>query len=423
MSNQLSKGRTGRLGVVAAGVMWAGLAAGAMGACSEREAAPSTTNLAVNVAPLDLKDVTNARYTLTVRAKGEVVWTRAVDADAFGDGRGGLAYVGPCDASPDAQPNSVTVVLDALVGPTSDLPPSSWQNPTPVTANFTCRENADTPVTFNLTIMRRADQGFFDIAVTFEDVFCSAKFDCQDELLHDGGTRGLTGVMAFACAAGKDTSTVLYLSDVVLACEGQAPVVVNPSLGPGQRVVTASPLFAVATYWGKEGFPDLDKCYWNTALGLTFQPASAGGVNASDCELRATGTAVSTLLDGGRTPANTRYPIIQWTVPLTDADGRLTCGAHALDSGDGAVKTRYTDPSGEALGHPYVCGQRPGLSCTGRTATVAGQEILVNDLGSGRVQVDIAGTSATLQLPEGATLDDEVGCCISPCCDLGPALP
>jgi len=389
-------------------------ACAALGACAE-PIAPSTTNVAIQVAPLELEGVTNARYTVTVTAGGETVWTKQLDAKRYGDGRGSLAYVGPCDASLNAQPNTVTLVLDALEGASADIPASTWQNPTPVSLKVTCKENADTQVLFDLVIMRDATQGFFDVAVEFEDVFCSAKFDCQDSLLHNGEERGLTGVLAFACAAGTAQETVLYMSDVTVTCDGLPPVVVNPALGPGQRTVSEAPLFAVGTYWGKENFDDLDKCYWNTALGLTLSPE--GAVNPHNCKVSATGTAAGGALPAHTTPGATRYPIIEWNVPVTDTDGNLLCAAHPLNNPNLTVRTRYSDLAGEVLDHPYSCGGRPGQVCAGNTPQVAGADITVSELGDGALRVEIGTASTEIRLPPDTVLDNDIGCCIAPCCN------
>ena len=391
----------------------------ALGACGEKSPT-SRTNVAVSVAPLELSGVTNARYTITVTAGGNTVWTAAVDADRYGDGRGGIAYVGPCDASAEVQPNTITLVLEALEDDGGDIPAGTWQNPTPVAQTFDCVENQDTRVPFDLVIMRDAKQGFFDVAVDFEDVFCSAKFDCQDNLLHNAGEHDLTGVLAFACTAGPGQSTTLHLTDVTLSCDGQPDVVVDPSIGPGQRPASGT-LFAVGTYWGTEQLPGLDKCYWNTALGLDLEPASAGPVNPHNCKVHALGTASDGPLEAAATPALTRYPIIEWAVPVTDANGTLTCGTHPLNGPDGTVKTRYSDLAGESLPHPLVCGGNPARTCTGSAPTVDGSEVSIADLGDGALRVQIGGVWTEVQLPANTTFEADAGCCIDPCCDTGAA--
>lgn len=122
--------------------------------------------------------------------------TDALCSDRFGNGAGGaLSYVGPCDADGQADPgdadgermNSVTVWFDGLYGASGGyIDPNGtqgWQNPcvdaagaeVGCTLDVLCEENADARVAFDFTVMREANQGFFDIAVSFEDVFCSAK--------------------------------------------------------------------------------------------------------------------------------------------------------------------------------------------------------------------------------------------------------
>src|SRR5690606_23447930 len=70
---------------------------------------------------------------------------------------------------------------------------------------------------------RRAQQGFFDFAIEFDDIFCSAKLDCAPSLLHrPDGSRGPTAIVAFACSGGKGDRTYMYSSDLVLSCPAPA---------------------------------------------------------------------------------------------------------------------------------------------------------------------------------------------------------
>ncbi len=78
--------------------------------------------------------------------------------------------------------------------------------------------------------MRDANQGFFDVAINFEDVFCSAKLDCTYDndgnvpinLLFDPvtGERRQTAVVALACTQGPnaDNRTHLHVTDVRYRC-------------------------------------------------------------------------------------------------------------------------------------------------------------------------------------------------------------
>ncbi len=326
--------------------------------CLETAPSSSGPEVAINVAPLQLPGVTEASYTITVEAAGQVVWTRTnVLSSDYGDGEGALTYVGPCDASVPL--NRVTIVLDSLTAGTTDLA-GTFQNPTPVFRDFECLENQDTFVEFNLTIMREANQGFFDIAVTFDDIFCSAKLDCLDaddaplELLFDGAERAQTVVMAFACTAGLNESTTLYLSDVAIRCAGDAEAYsIDPTAGVGNLTLVDPPpmIFGAAVYRGREDFADMDKCYWNTAVGLDIDNLGAS------CTLTATGTASGTPFTDNTSPAWTRWPVVTWTGPLTDIEGDLICGRHALNGGDGVVATTYTafGPAGRTFARGCDC--------------------------------------------------------------------
>jgi len=205
-----------------------GLGASALlgfGSCAE---APTTTGddfgykgtgIAFGVSPLTLDALVDACYSFSVENAsdalvvgrgpnaaanfGAVTGTaaRTICASQFGNSGGGdISYVAPCDASIspfDERIHTVTLWVDALCtaavtdkaaapellgGPADAICPEmqDYVNPCGLAGcalDVTCVENADTPVTFNFTIMGQADQGFFDLAVNFDDVFCSAKLD------------------------------------------------------------------------------------------------------------------------------------------------------------------------------------------------------------------------------------------------------
>ncbi len=203
--------------------------------------------VAVAIAPLSLPGVTNACFTLSVHngmpaAGGELVWRQdGVCADDYGDGSGSVTYIGTCDASvPNA--NVVSLVLEDLYEgtPPTAMLGEGFVNPCPAdrpcTRSVLCEENADAEVEFNLTVLRDAEQGFFDIAVNFADIFCSAKFDCVDAegepltLLHDpvSGERAPTGVLGFACTSGDGETTWLHLDDIKITCDAGPTTTVDP---------------------------------------------------------------------------------------------------------------------------------------------------------------------------------------------------
>ncbi|HRE88129.1 MAG TPA: hypothetical protein PK095_03230, partial [Myxococcota bacterium] len=322
-------------------------------------------------------------------------------------------------------------------------------NPTltnPLTQPATCLPNADTRVSFDLTVMRRAEQGFFDIAVSFEDVFCSAKFDCcyddngdgcapdgsEDiELLFDAnGQRARTFVLGFACAApvSSGEQAALYLDALQLDCDvnsDDTTFVADLTLDPTQKgnlcvageVDTCLPitaasgvdandyLYQAATYQTYElsaAAQPWETVSWNVALGVN--PAIA------NCRLRTRGTYDDAAnpndhADGGRIRPGAIYPYIQWDVALD------TCGSEPLTfAPTGPVTTRYTAPD-QSLAFGYQFGEGQAASPFCEPACLNGGACLDG-------ACDCAGTGFT-----GATCDEPIcgpglvyenGGCISP---------
>ena len=107
----------------------------------------------MDVAPLTLDGVTNATYTLSVvNGAGDTVWTRTVDADAYGDGSGSLSYVGTCDAS--SNPNRIDLVVEPLeAGGAPLISGVDWINPAPpgdpISRGAICVADQDVAVTLS----------------------------------------------------------------------------------------------------------------------------------------------------------------------------------------------------------------------------------------------------------------------------------
>ncbi len=296
-----------------------------------------------------------------------------------------------------------------------------------------CRENADVPVVFNLTLLRAAKQGFFDVAVNFRDVFCSAKVDCLPEFLHSAnGDRDATVVMAFACTSGSASDgataepTWLYLSAVTLTCvdpTGELPPLVQTIMpgsatGPGQQGASPPLLSNWAVYNGLEELPGLDKCYWNYAFGL-----DRANIGARDCTLTATGTASDERLNGGEIAVTQTWPIVDFDVQVFAADGAL-CTNNALDADGSGVTTAYitpnTDPRPPAFSAELGCGEGTttpstlGFECSGGTDMLV--QAAAGPSGEPAMLVTVDGVAAVQAyvLPAGATLG--TSCCLDGCC-------
>ena len=275
--------------------------------CLDSGAAPrgSDTNLALTGAPLRLDGIGMACYdAIVTNGLGQTVWARGVPAtpwptdtgtlcsDRFGNAGGGdIAYVGPCDAT---EPNhNVTVFIDSLWSsdPVS-VPLTDWVNPCPYAATgtsgctlaFTCVENTDVSVIFNLVVMREANQGFFDVAVNFDDVFCSAKLDCSYDamgqnainLLFHNGERAQTAVAALACTAGPNNNdeTLLHMSHVRFRC-GPAKVGLQVNVCYGGTTRTDERIYGMGASLGS-GAMNLTGVVWD------FDAAANGGNGSYD---------------------------------------------------------------------------------------------------------------------------------------------
>ena len=404
-------------------------------ACSSSEAPPPKGELTIQTGALQLDDVTNTTYRVTVtNSKGNTVWSKEIDSDDYGDGKGDATYVGPCDASPDVQPNTITLDLLAIYqgdGGGTKIDADTYINPTPLSQDVVCVENADVRVTFNLTIMRDASQGFFDIAVNFDDIFCSAKMDCQDELLHNPATgeRDLTAVVAFACTAGVGQDTTLYWGDAAIVCRNGETVVATYPVDPGQPGGQHGPIFGSreqqrpgvfehAVYLTDEQFEaqGIDKCSWNMALGIDV------GALGKNCTFEATATAsAGTFEDPSfHTPRATTYPLVKYAVKLTDDGGKFVCTENPLNGERSGVTTSYTTLDGAPLEAKAGCGKDPvkaGVTCSG-APTDASAPTFVADA-EGRVTVTVGGqTFGPFALPPENFLAAE--CCADPCCEVAP---
>jgi len=343
--------------------------------------------LAVAIAALALDGVGDAVWDVRAETSaGQTVFRTRLTSTRFGDGAGSATYVGPCDASaaPYEQGETANTTVEVrLVGlyaqavgeaggfgdPAPNLgadpggnPPLAAQDPGLMAQRVTCLPNEDTPVAFDVTVLRPASQGFLDLAVNFRNIFCSAKYDCDaDPLLFRDGQRATTHVLGFACTGGTGAgqATNLYLHDLTVACSDAqgdpvgAPLVLGFSGREDGNQGAAPPLFYQwAIYSGDEHLAGLNKRYFNLALGPDALPAGAAG-----CVLTTRGTADGAdgpLVDGVIPPGMV-YPYIQWSVDLWSG-GQLCAGGHALSHEDpeAPVRTEYTTTSaasGTAFAH------------------------------------------------------------------------
>lgn len=338
------------------------------------EPTPGTDNFVISVAPLQLDEIIQACYSVEVwngqggagteEAPNELVWARQLCSLQYGNGPGGdLSYVGPCDAQ--AGLHTVTLTLDRLDG----APLGSWLNPCPAEApcviEAPCVENSDVPVTFNLIVMRQANQGFFDVAVNILGVFCAAKFDTcypgeEDAagevgpetpillLVAADGLRHHTGILAVSCTQGYAARgpVHMYMSPIVFDCGEAYSATLDPAAGPGLAYDpplshTSGEVWQYAVYSGLESQSCDDEdglsqpcpaVFWNLPFGIEGLPPG--------CRIQATFTASAGPLPDGATPPDTAYPVITLDTVITD-DAGVICQQNPMNGEGSGVQADY----------------------------------------------------------------------------------
>ena len=371
---------------------------GLVGACAaEGPKGPLT----VEVAPLTLPGIADVCYGLTVfngnpANAPDTVWSlENVCSTQYGNSTGGdITYIGTCDAD-SGENNYVQLILESIEDDNGDilldqntvLPggDSDFINPCAndgdCVLNFPCVENEDVLVEFNISVMRDAEQGFFDIAVNFEDIFCSAKADsCYDAdspitLLYgddDNDTLGRdhTLVVGFACTAGPDfvnsqgdivkPVTQLIMTAPQVTCSSDANGEVSfeiPLTGDGGNGTTSDvDGFGYALHYGIY-FDEEDLNCGEVAGGFELVHVPDGEGRYPYSENGVTGFyAVHDDLSGLWTfynPNGTEFtPPMQWAGPA-DAPGQ-----NPIQSGNGLPNPKFT-----AVMTRVQTGESTPLSC------------------------------------------------------------
>jgi hypothetical protein len=376
----------------------------------------------VSVSPLTLSGVGAVCYDIEVSHGDETVWRkgnplttllgedqdpddfRLVNAadtgtlctDVFGGALGlDLTYIGTCQADPAdgyaGTINAVTLWVDGLYDRDKTTDIGEWVDPCPdgCTILARCYENADTRIDFNLTIMREANQGFFDFAVNFDRIYCSGKLDCTNDdegrdpirLLYNPHTRSYaqTLVLGRSCTGGVGADTRLLLSETEIACGyrpfNSAPIVamvrflIDPAVGDGNQGLSnvtylgpqggvewsmsedelAQIIYQNANYLGAQTLDEdgtsYGLIYANQAIGFDYTAlqewAGAAQWLVGICTIRNRWTA-----SDGPLPALSPVPGAHTTYPIVEVEGTifqdgLTCSRHPLNGPGGMVQSVY----------------------------------------------------------------------------------
>lgn len=323
----------------------------ACGGDGPREAGPPNQGgFEIATSALSVEGVDAACYKVTVTyddpAETEPVtlWTKenicsksALDLDVFEDygsgATGGILYVAPCVDDPTASPkaNHVTIELTGIFdGEGAAL--TDWVPPPAFTTDALCTADHDTRVDASFNVIREAHQGFIDLKVRMNDVYCSAKVDCQSDLYYPAGTSpetssGDTVVVALTCDSGDGTFTNLYADRIGLTCDG-ATVWIDPGWGLGTSgeddgFVTGAMVFGGIDDQGTAS-------YWNTAIAID----PSGRSHCEVTHLRMTGAPADPDFDFDDYGT---YPVItladSGTAPLVFVDGGVFGCENPLGNG------------------------------------------------------------------------------------------
>ncbi|MCB9734896.1 MAG: hypothetical protein H6745_20100 [Deltaproteobacteria bacterium] len=295
--------------------------------------------MAIELAALNLGTFDSVTYTITVDGGSAV----SVDSSTYEVTAGDpslVRYVAPCDAT-SGFTNTITVaVSDIVVGGVS-LPVSA-RPPAQTRTDVSCTANQSSAQSFQFYALASSQQGFFDVVLGTELVYCSAKLDCSnDSTFFDGGD-GV--VLGFACSASAEAAadTVLHMDDITISCDDGATVtsvVIDPT-GPGNLAAgtaytdPSGYLGLVTVFKGEQtNASNIDNVYWNVAIELK------GPALAEDCTLT-TNAGVS---DGVSMPLGGAY--INWDVDLTSSATSVTCTSHVLYGASSGVTAAWPTPT------------------------------------------------------------------------------
>jgi hypothetical protein len=373
-------------------------------ACQSEDSSPGNAGFRIEIAPLGLEANTQVCYDLEVSGPGGVLWRRgdrettfaghdqsppydgtpgAPDTDAlcstqFGNGSlGSITFVGTCDASGDIDPdrpgtqNEIAIWVDGVY-PGSPPPSDStvsperygWQDPCPEGCRIEadCLENVDTPVEFNITLLRQLDRGFFVASTNAGNrIFCSASFSTCDgtapNLLLTGrdADPDPTVALAIDCQVEPGANAPeFFFNAPVVTCTDADPTTTDSTFeiamtcGAGISGSTSEGV-QIEYLIGNEGLP--------SGCGVAPSPACVSALGSlainlstlppgKECSLsiEAAVAEQGIFVSGEPPPATSLFPYITLTTPLTGPNGEFLCTRHQLNSNESPLKTVYRGP-------------------------------------------------------------------------------
>jgi len=348
--------------------------------------------LKIDIAAHELDTVKDAIWDVVVEradGTGEPLLATRVSSSQCGEGGTAASVEASCDAAGEGE-----VVKARLRGMYTDLvlDPGRFGDPVPeggitfadpgdLVRTVECLDLPSNDVSYDVSIARPAEGGFFTKSVAFDQIYCSANFTCCSDDDDDGdcdadvdllfdanGDRNTTFKLGFACAAetSANMDLALYMDDLVLTCDGTDIVTIHPAAGDGNlcspgNVGGCTPkvdvsgagagyVFQAAVYKGESSFSGIDRVWWNVALGVDKAVVAAGS-----CQLTTKATADTAAVAGGVVATSPGgyvatpdvYPYLVWDVAVSDGTN-VTCVEHAPGDLPAYVYAAYTDDNATA---------------------------------------------------------------------------
>ncbi len=360
----------GYLSIATSAIALGGLACGG----SEPRTGSGGNAVTIAVAPLDGSGIGVACFDLKVETALGTFWEKGdpensffdddldtICSDDHGNGGGGsVRWVGACDGQDaadtngtltDGVQNTVTIWFDGVYNDDKTEVSANVYDPCGTAGcsiEFDCDPNADTRADFNFTVIQDAEVGFFDIAVRFDNIYCSAKYDdCytddQPVQLFSGadGTPHQTGVFALACTGPLGTDVNLHYGNLAVVCQG-VTYPIDPTVSrvtDAEAEPSGSPLtynaYRDTTSFACDG-GTCNGLYWNLAFDLTDLP------DLGSCTLEFSATATNgegVFVNGLPANAGSSYPYID--VDVTMSGDEQSCQQNPLNGEESGVLTGY----------------------------------------------------------------------------------
>lgn len=361
----------------------------ACGGSSEPRSGEVGSSVTVAIAPLEGAAFAVACFDLRLTSELGELWSKGDPGQSFLEGdddtlcsdasglAGGISWIGACDARPEADTdpstpatiqNTVTLWFDGVYNADKDEEALGFHDPCGedgCSIDFDCDPNADTRADFSFTVLSDATVGFFDIAVRFDSIFCSAKYDdCYSdntEVSMFSGPDGphKTGVFAMACTGPVGTDVNLHYGNLAIVCN-EATFPIDPTVDRATEA-PSNPTGSSLTYnvYRDQMTVDCDGAtcnglYWNLAFDLTDLPATG------TCTLAFSATASNSSAFVSGLPTASTYPFID--VDAIVKGGPDACQRNPLNGDESAVATTYHGDFG--LPPVRMCASYDGTTVT-----------------------------------------------------------